>query len=70
MQRMLVLKVWREEKLMFAIKEFVAANLGGYLVGSVLGIVGGSLVWAWGEKAPRRARGGRRRAGAAAPTAS
>lgn len=55
---------------LLSLAAFVAANLGGYLVGSVLGIVGGSLVWAWGEKAPRRARGGRRRAGAAAPTAS
>ncbi|WGY01429.1 DUF6114 domain-containing protein [Nocardioides sp. QY071] len=45
-----------------ALAAFVAANLGGYLVGSVLGILGGSMVWAWGEKAPRRARGGRRRA--------
>lgn len=40
---------------------FVAANLGGYLVGSVLAVLGGSMMWAWGEKAPRRARGGRRR---------
>lgn len=45
-----------------ALAAFVAANLGGYLVGSVLGILGGSMVWAWGEKAPRRVRGGRRRA--------
>ncbi len=55
---------------LLSLAAFVAANLGGYLVGSVLGIVGGSRVWAWGETAPRRARGGRRRAGAAAPTAS
>lgn len=47
---------------------FVAANLGGYLLGSVLAIVGGSMVWAWGEKAPKRARGGRRRAAAAVAT--
>lgn len=47
---------------LLALAAFVAANLGGYLVGSVLGIVGGSMVWAWGEKAPRRTRGGRRRA--------
>lgn len=40
---------------------FVAANLGGYLVGSVLAVLGGSMMWAWGEKAPRRERGGRRR---------
>lgn len=49
---------------------FVAANLGGYLLGSVLAILGGSMVWAWGEKAPKRARGGRRRAAAVAPSAS
>lgn len=51
---------------LLALAAFVAANLGGYLVGSVLGILGGSMVWAWGEKAPRRARGGRRRAAATA----
>lgn len=47
---------------------FVAANLGGYLLGSVLAILGGSMVWAWGEKAPRRARGGRSRTTAPAST--
>jgi hypothetical protein len=47
---------------LLALAAFVAANLGGYLLGSVLGILGGSMVWAWGEKAPRRSRGGRRRA--------
>ncbi len=46
---------------------FVAANLGGYLLGSVLAILGGSMVWAWGEKAPKRDRGGRRRSGAVTP---
>ncbi|KRC52839.1 MULTISPECIES: DUF6114 domain-containing protein [unclassified Nocardioides] len=47
---------------LLALAAFVAANLGGYLLGSVLGILGGSMVWAWGEKTPRRSRGGRRRA--------
>lgn len=42
---------------LFALAAFVAANLGGYLIGTVLGIVGGSMIWAWGEKKPR----GRRR---------
>ncbi len=51
---------------LLALAAFVAANLGGYLIGSVLGILGGSMVWAWGDKAPRRARGGRRRAAATA----
>ncbi|MEV4999936.1 DUF6114 domain-containing protein [Nocardioides sp. LML1-1-1.1] len=55
---------------LLALAAFVAANLGGYLLGSVLGILGGSMVWAWGEKAPRRARGGRRRASATASAAS
>ncbi|MFT4264302.1 MAG: DUF6114 domain-containing protein [Nocardioides sp.] len=35
---------------------FVAANLGGYLLGTVLGILGGSMVWAWGDKRPARRR--------------
>ncbi|WP_435201240.1 DUF6114 domain-containing protein [Janibacter sp. GS2] len=30
-----------------ALLSFVAANLGGYVLGSVLGIVGGALVFAW-----------------------
>lgn len=41
---------------LLALAAFVAANLGGYLVGSVLGVLGGSMMWAWGEKAPRRPR--------------
>lgn len=40
-----------------ALIAFVAANLGGYLVGTVLGIIGGSMIWAWGEKKPRAAKG-------------
>lgn len=39
-----------------ALAAFVGANLGGLLVGTILGIVGGSMVWAWGEKAPKRVR--------------
>lgn len=38
-----------------ALAAFVGANLGGFLVGTVLGIIGGSMVWGWGEKSPRRA---------------
>lgn len=48
-----------------ALIAFVAANLGGYLVGTLLGILGGSMIWAWGEKSPKRDRGRRSRAKAA-----
>ncbi len=41
---------------LFALAAFVSANLGGYLIGTVLGIVGGSMIWAWGEKKPRGRR--------------
>lgn len=30
-----------------AIVAFVVANLGGYVIGSLLGVVGGALVFAW-----------------------
>jgi hypothetical protein len=46
-----------------ALGAFPAANLGGYLVGSVVGVVGSSMIWAWGEKKPRRGRAEGRRAG-------
>lgn len=39
-----------------ALAAFISANLGGYLVGTLLGIIGGSMVWGWGEKRPRRRR--------------
>ena len=39
---------------------FIAANLGGFLIGTLLAIIGGSMIWGWGEKRPRRSR--RRRA--------
>jgi hypothetical protein len=45
-----------------ALIAFVAANLGGYLVGTLLGILGGSMIWAWGEKKPKRDGGRRARA--------
>jgi len=44
---------------LIALGAFPAANLGGYLLGSVLGIIGSSMVWAWGEKKPRTPRGRR-----------
>ncbi len=43
-----------------ALIAFVAANLGGYLIGTVLGILGGSMIWAWGEKKPKGGSAGRR----------
>lgn len=36
-----------------AVLAFVAANLGGFVVGSLLGVVGGALVFAW-RTHPRR----------------
>lgn len=39
--------------LFLALMAFPAANLGGYLVGSVVGILGASMMWSWGEKRPR-----------------
>ncbi len=42
-----------------ALAAFVGANLGGFLVGTVLGIVGGSMVWGWGPKRPSRRQRGR-----------
>lgn len=33
-----------------ALAAFVGANLGGFLLGTILGILGGSMVWGWGEK--------------------
>lgn len=38
---------------LLALVSFLAANLGGFLIGSVLGVLGGSMVWGWGEKKPR-----------------
>lgn len=43
-----------------ALAAFVGANLGGLFLGTLLGIVGGSMVWSWGEK-PVRESGTRAR---------
>jgi hypothetical protein len=45
-----------------AMAAFVGSNLGGFLVGTVLGIIGGSMIWGWGELRPRadKASSGRR----------
>ena len=45
-----------------ALAAFVAANLGGLLIGSFRGVIGGAMTWGWGEKKPARPRGRRRRA--------
>jgi hypothetical protein len=38
---------------LIALGAFPTANLGGFVLGSVLGIIGGSMIWSWGEKKPR-----------------
>jgi hypothetical protein len=35
-----------------ALGAFPTANLGGFLLGSVLGIIGSSMMWSWGPKKP------------------
>ncbi|HVX52892.1 DUF6114 domain-containing protein [Nocardioides sp.] len=37
-----------------ALAAFPTANLGGYLLGSVLGIIGASMIWSWGPKRPSK----------------
>ncbi|MFT4264317.1 MAG: DUF6114 domain-containing protein [Nocardioides sp.] len=37
-----------------ALGAFPTANLGGFLVGSVLGIIGSSMIMSWGDKKPSR----------------
>jgi len=46
---------------LLAIAAFPVADLGGYLVGSLLGIVGSSMIIAWGDKPARLERGRRRK---------
>ncbi|MFE6719108.1 DUF6114 domain-containing protein [Streptomyces albidoflavus] len=48
-----------------AVVSLVASNLGGFLLGMVLGVLGGSMMVGWGPKRPAR-RGRRSAAGAAA----
>lgn len=43
-----------------ALAAFISANLGGLLLGSILGIIGGAMVWGWGEKKSDRLRRRRR----------
>ncbi|HIY42142.1 MAG TPA: hypothetical protein H9836_13550, partial [Candidatus Nocardiopsis merdipullorum] len=45
--------------LLLALVTFVTSNFGGFVIGMLLGIIGGSLVFAWGPTAraePRRSR--------------
>ncbi|WP_017581936.1 DUF6114 domain-containing protein [Nocardiopsis valliformis] len=50
---------------MLALVSFVTSNFGGFVIGMLLGIVGGSLVFAWAPDARRRSR--KRRRAAASP---
>lgn len=53
-----------------ALGAFPTANLGGFLLGSVLGIVGSSMIWSWGPKKPTRRQRRRLETAAAADTPS
>ena len=53
--------------LMLALVSFVTSNFGGFVIGMLLGIVGGSLVFAWGPEARNRPRGRRRAKESQAP---
>lgn len=41
---------------LLALGAFPTANLGGYLVGSLVGVLGASMILSWGEKRPRKPR--------------
>lgn len=41
---------------LIALGAFPTANLGGFLLGSVLGVIGASMIWSWGPKKPSRRR--------------
>lgn len=47
--------------IMLALVSFVTSNFGGFLIGMLLGIVGGGLVFAWGPKAREQRSEGRHR---------
>ncbi|WP_304453801.1 DUF6114 domain-containing protein [Nocardiopsis sp. YSL2] len=49
--------------LLLALVSFVTSNFGGFVIGMLLGIIGGAFVFAWGPRsAARSRRRGRRRA--------
>lgn len=54
---------------LIALGAFPWANLGGYVLGSVLGIVGSSMIWSWGPKRPGRRERARLQQAAAEPIA-
>lgn len=39
---------------LLALVAFPTASLGGYFLGTLFGLLGGSMIWAWGEKRPRK----------------
>ena len=47
--------------IMLALVSFVTSNFGGFVIGMLLGIVGGALVFAWGPSAREPRPGGRHR---------
>ena len=47
--------------IMLALVSFVTSNFGGFVIGMLLGIVGGGLVFAWGPKAREQRSEGRHR---------
>jgi len=48
--------------IMLALVSFVTSNFGGFVIGMLLGIVGGALVFAWGPKTREQRFEGRQRA--------
>ncbi|MHB1597179.1 MAG: DUF6114 domain-containing protein, partial [Streptosporangiaceae bacterium] len=53
--------------ILLALSALIATNLGGFLIGTLLGVVGGSLAFGWAPGTPPR--GSRRRARPSAPSA-
>ena len=47
--------------IMLALVSFVTSNFGGFVIGMLLGIVGGGLVFAWGPEAREQRSQGRHR---------
>lgn len=47
--------------IMLALVSFVTSNFGGFVIGMLLGIVGGALVFAWGPSARKPSPEGRHR---------
>lgn len=45
---------------LLSLASFVTSNFGGFMIGMLLGLVGGSLAFAWAPGRPQRRRAGRR----------